>query len=376
MRDSSPGWLRRARKGRLVLKDGSVFPGVAFGAPRPAAGEVVFTTGMVGYPEALTDPSYRGQILVFTYPSQGNYGVPHWAAVDPVPDGAQDVLPSRPFESNRIHLSGVVCASYSEHYSHRSAAAGLGEWLVSQGVPALTGIDTRALTKTIRMHGALLGRIEMEGEPVPEFEDPNLRNLVSEVSARRPARHGKGGVPVVLIDCGRKNNQIRTLVRLGAEVLVVPWNYDVRSLARDSAGVVISNGPGDPRLAAETTATVRSLMRRRVPILGICLGHQILALAAGARAYKMKFGHRAHNQPCVEAGSGRCYQTSQNHGYAVDGASLPRGWDAWFANANDGTNEGIRHKNGPWRSVQFHPEAAPGPTGTEWILEEFLEEIR
>ncbi len=354
-----------------------MFPGVLFGSPRPAAGEVVFTTGMVGYPEALTDPSYRGQILVFTSPSQGTYGVPS----RPSPaanagDGGEHSLPARPFESNGIHLSGVVCAAYSENYSHRTAAASLGEWLASQQVPGLSGVDTRALTKKIRRHGALLGRIEVDGQPAPEFVDPNRRNLVDEVSARGIERYGKGGLPVLLIDCGKKNNQVRMLVSMGAEVTVVPWNHDVRRLARECAGVVISNGPGDPQLASVTIETARVLMRRRIPILGICLGHQILALAAGARTYKMKFGHRAHNQPCVETKSGRCYQTSQNHGYAVDGASLPRGWEAWFANANDGTNEGIRHRRGPWRSVQFHPESAPGPNGTEWILEEFLEEIR
>ncbi len=376
MRVSSRGWLRQGRKGRLVLQDGAVFPGTVFGAQRPAAGEVVFTTGMVGYPEALTDPSYRGQILVFTYPSQGNYGVPLMAASYLQVEREDGRLPGRPFESDRIHLSGVVCASYSETYFHRTARASLGEWLASQGVPALTGIDTRALTKRIRMHGALLGRIEIDGQPSPEFTDPNVRNLVGEVSTQAVERHGRGGVPVVLIDCGRKSNQIRMLVRLGAEVQVVPWDYDLRRLARGCAGAVISNGPGDPQLASATIATVRSLLRRGVPTLGICLGHQILALAAGASTYKMKFGHRAHNQPCVESRSGRCYQTSQNHGYAVDGSGLPRAWETWFANANDGTNEGIRHRTGPWRSVQFHPEAAPGPTGTEWILEEFMAEIR
>lgn len=376
MRGSEGKGPHLPRKGRLVLQDGAVFPGVVFGAPRPAAGEVVFTTGMVGYPEALTDPSYRGQILAFTYPSQGNYGVPPIAAGACPPIGHESILPDRPFESSRIHLSGVVCASYSEDYSHRTAAASLGEWLAAQGIPALTGIDTRALTKKIRMHGALLGRIEIDGLPVPEFDDPNERNLVGEVSTSLPERHGKGGVPLVLIDCGRKNNQIRMLVRMGAEVTVVPWDHDLRRLSDDCAGVVISNGPGDPQLATRTIATARSLLHRRIPVLGICLGHQLLALAAGARTYKMKFGHRAHNQPCVDARNGRCYQTSQNHGYAVDGQSLPSGWETWFSNANDGTNEGIRHRSRPWRSVQFHPEAAPGPTGTEWILEEFLEEIR
>ncbi len=359
-------------RGRLVLEDGAVFPGVSFGAHQPAAGEVVFTTGMVGYPEALTDPSYRGQILAFTYPSLGNYGVPFQEPPRAAGRGASGAPTQRPFESDRIHLAGVVCASYSRMYSHRTAAGSLGEWLASRGVPGLTGIDTRALTKRIRVHGALLGRIEIERRPVPEFVDPNQRNLVDEVSARGIARYGGKGVPVVLIDCGRKDNQVRFLVRMGAQVTVVPWDHDLRGLARQCAGVVISNGPGDPRLASRAVETARFLMRRRVPILGICLGHQILALAAGARTYKMKFGHRAHNQPCVDTTSGRCYQTSQNHGYAVDGASLPRGWSAWFTNANDGTNEGIRHQTGPWRSVQFHPEAAPGPTGTEWILEEFL----
>ena len=369
MRGSSRGWPLSSRKGRLVLQDGSVFQGRVFGAPRSSAGEVVFTTGMVGYPEALTDPSYRGQILAFTYPSLGNYGVPG--------DGVSpDEVAARPFESKRIHLSGVVCASYSEDFSHRTADTSLGEWLALHDVPALTGIDTRALTKKIRMHGALLGRIEVDGRPVPEFSDPNQRNLVEEVSTASVERYGRSGTPVVLVDCGKKNNQVRMLVRMGAEVTVVPWNHDLRRLARECAGVVISNGPGDPRLAARTVETARSLMRLRVPILGICLGHQILALAAGARTYKMKFGHRAHNQPCVDARTGRCYQTSQNHGFAVDGTTLRRGWESWFANANDGTNEGIRHQSGPWRSVQFHPESAPGPTGTEWILEEFLEDIR
>ena len=368
--------VRQPTEGRLVLQDGSVFPGRVFGSHRAAAGEVVFTTGMVGYPEALTDPSYRGQILVFTYPLQGNYGVPSMTEDSLHGQKDEAALPGRPFESKRIHLSGVVTASYSIDFSHRTAATSLGEWLAAQGIPALTGIDTRALTKKIRTQGALLGRIEVEGRPVPEFDDPNQRNLVAEVSTPRLERHGRKGVPVTLIDCGRKNNQIRMLVRLGADVTVVPWDHDLRQLAGDCAGVVISNGPGDPRLATRTIATVRSLLRRRVPILGICLGHQLLALAAGARTYKLKFGHRAHNQPCIETGSRRCYQTSQNHGYAVDGQALPRGWETWFVNANDGTNEGIRHRTAPWRSVQFHPEAAPGPTGTEWVLEEFLEEIR
>jgi carbamoyl-phosphate synthase small subunit len=222
----------------------------------------------------------------------------------------------------------------------------------------------------------MLGRLEIDGLAPPARCDPNERNLVAEVSAGRVRRYGRGGVPIVLVDCGLKNNQIRMLVERGCEVRVVPWDHDFGRGDIDFAGVILSNGPGDPRFAAPTVEGVRRLMERGVPILGICLGHQILSRAAGARTYKMKFGHRAHNQPCIESGSGRCYQTSQNHGYAVDGRSLPSPWEEWFVNANDGTNEGIRHGRRPWRSVQFHPEAAPGPGGTEWILDQFLEEVR
>ena len=369
-----------------MLEDGAVFEGRSFGADAPASGEVVFTTGMVGYPEALTDPSYRGQILSFTYPSLGNYGVPDFpraatpggsrgARDEAVGDDGPDALPPRPWESDRIHASGVLCATYSAEYSHHSARHSLGAWLEAEGIAGLTGIDTRALTKLLRTRGALLGRIEIEGRPVPGLVDPNRRNLVAEVSTPRVRRYGRG-TPLVLLDCGRKNNQVRMLVDRGAEVRVVPWDHPLMARPRDYAGVILSNGPGDPRMVAAAVHTVRRLVRQRVPILGVCLGHQILALAAGARTYKMKFGHRAHNQPCVEARTGRCYQTSQNHGFAVDGATLPRGFKAWFVNANDGTNEGLRHERYPVRSVQFHPEAAPGPTGTEWILDEFLAEAR
>jgi carbamoyl-phosphate synthase small subunit len=352
-----------------------VFPGVPFGAIAPVAGEVVFTTGMVGYIEALTDPSYRGQILTFTYPTLGNYGVPPGPGAHG--DGAADggSPPPRPWESSRGQVSGVICAAYSHDYSHYSATRSLGEWLLEQGIPGLTGIDTRALTKRIRVHGSMLGRLEIDGCPEPRPVDPNARNLMAEVSSDRIRRYGRGKLPLIVVDCGMKNNQIRMLVERGAEVRVVPWNHDFASGGIDYAGVILSNGPGDPRFAAPTEKGVRWLMRRGVPILGICLGHQVLSRTAGARTYKMRFGHRAHNQPCVEKRGGRCFQTSQNHGFAVDGKSLPSPWEEWFLNANDGTNEGIRHGRKPWRSVQFHPEAAPGPGGTEWIIDEFLAEI-
>ena len=366
----------KARRGRLVLEDGAVFPGRVFGATEPGAGEVVFTPGMVGYPEALTDPSYRGQILTFTYPSIGNYGVPGTAlSAKGSATGAESRIPDRPLESHRIHAAAMLCTSYSENFSHHTAGKSLGDWLLDEGVPALTGLDTRALTKRIRARGALLGRIEIDDRRAPDFVDPNARNLVAEVSTPGLCRYGRGGVPILVLDCGGKSNQVRMLLDRGAEVLVAPWDIDLTRCEHDYAGVVVSNGPGDPRMTAATVDSVRLMMRRRIPVLGICLGHQILALAAGASTYKMKFGHRSHNQPCVESRSGRCYQTSQNHGYAVDGSSLPEGWEQWFVNANDETNEGIRHRSGRWRSVQFHPEAAPGPTGTEWILDEFMAEI-
>ncbi len=369
---------RAATRGRLVLEDGAIFPGISFGAEESAAGETVFTTGMVGYPEALTDPSYRGQILTFTYPSIGNYGVPSWSAQRTRPsrsESAGEPIP-RPRESERIQAAGLICSSYSENFSHHTADMSLGYWLREQKIPALTGVDTRALTKRIRIHGALLGRIEIDGKVAPRFLDPNRRNLVAEVSTRQVLRYGRRGLPLTMIDCGRKNNQVRMLLERGARVTVIPWDSDVGQVARDCAGVILSNGPGDPRMATTTVETVRALIRRRVPILGICLGHQILALAAGASTSKMEFGHRSHNQPCVETGSGRCYQTSQNHGFSVDARSLQRGWAEWFVNANDGSNEGIRHRSGLWQSVQFHPEAAPGPGGTAWILDQFLEAIR
>jgi len=349
----------------LELADGTVAEGLSFGAPRSVAGEVVFNTGMVGYPEALTDPSYRGQILVLTYPLVGNYGVPPRETIG----GLQ-----RFFESDRIQAAGLVVAECSAHHSHWNAERSLPAWLEESGVPALQGVDTRALTKKIRREGTMLGR--MVCDETPPFEDPNERNLVAEVSVKEPVVYGDGSPTVLVVDCGIKNNIIRCLLERGARVVRVPWDYDFNGGQVEYDGLLLSNGPGDPKRCAATIAHLREALARERKVFGICLGNQLLALAAGADTYKMKFGHRSHNQPCAEAGTMRCRITSQNHGYAVDAESLPEGWSPWFANANDGTNEGIRHARLPFMSVQFHPEASAGPTDTEYLFDLFLEGLR
>jgi carbamoyl-phosphate synthase small subunit len=356
---------RVRQSARLVLEDGSEFAGVLFGADRPVAGEVVFNTGMVGYPESLTDPSYAGQILVLTYPHIGNYGVPSV--------GRDELGLPEPFESERIQVAGLVIATLSSDTTHWSATRTLDEWMKTEGIPGLQGIDTRALAKKIRVQGAMLGRLLPEGQEI-ERHDPNRTNLVAGVSVTEPMTYGKDGPRVVLIDTGAKANIIRSLVRAGTRVLRVPWDYDFFDEAFD--GLFLSNGPGDPKMAQRTVEHVRRALDDRVPTFGICLGNQILALAAGADTYKLKFGHRSQNQPCQEIGTRRCVVTSQNHGYAVNGATLPEGWREWFINANDGTNEGIRHEWKPARCVQFHPEATPGPSDTSFLFDRFVEMLR
>ncbi len=349
--------------GRLLLEDGTEFRGISFGADSPAAGEVVFNTGMTGYPETLSDPSYFGQILVLTFPLIGNYGVPANEVVD---------FLSRRMESDRIQISGLIVSDYSREFSHWNAASGLGEWLKKYNIPALSGIDTRALTKKLREKGTLLGRIEF-GEENGEFFDPNRLNLVQKVSISEPVSYGEGPVKVALLDCGCKHHIIRSFTGRGAQVLRLPWDSDLRKVEYD--GLLISNGPGDPKMVRHAIMQVRHAIGRETPVFGVCMGNQLLALAAGANTYKLKYGHRSQNQPVTEAGSGRCLITSQNHGFAVDTRSLPADWEAWFTNLNDGTNEGIRHKSGLFRSVQFHPEAAPGPVDAGYLFDEFLEMI-
>ncbi len=362
--------MEKSRTMRLELEDGTVAEGVSFGAARSVSGEVVFNTGMVGYPESLTDPSYRGQILVLTYPLVGNYGVPP-------ADRDRGIL--KHFESEKIQVAGLVVSEYCERYSHWNAVTSLGEWLAAGGVPAIQGVDTRALTKRIREKGTMLGKLAGD-EDVP-FEDPNARNLVSEVSAKEPVVYGDGPVKVLAVDCGMKNNIVRCFLKRGVSVIRAPWDFDFNGGGDDRGGydydgLFVSNGPGDPKMCAATIAHLREALARERKILGICLGNQILALAAGADTYKLKYGHRSQNQPCVETGTKRCHITSQNHGFAVDTSTLPGGWEPWFENANDGTNEGIRHARLPFMSVQFHPEASGGPTDTEYLFDIFVESLK
>ncbi|MDO8561671.1 MAG: glutamine-hydrolyzing carbamoyl-phosphate synthase small subunit [bacterium] len=342
---------------KLTLKDGTVFEGKSFGANVSASGEVVFNTGMVGYVETLSDPSYTGQILVLSYPLVGNYGVPD----------------RKFFESAKIHASGLVVAEYSEEYSHADARESLSEWLKRSKVPAITGVDTRALTQKLREHGVLLGVLDNGKSKTTKFTDPNKENLVARVSIKKPETYGNGPTTIILVDCGMKENILRSLVRPETTVVRVPWDYDFTNDKYD--GIVISNGPGDPQMCEETIANLKRAMLHDKPMLGICLGNQLLSLATGGSTYKLKYGHRSQNQPCINTETKRCYITSQNHGYAVDAKSLPSDWSVWFSNANDGSVEGIRHRVKPWRAVQFHPEASPGPTDTAWIFDDFIKSI-
>ena len=343
---------------KLILEDGTVFEGKSFGAPVTADGEVVFNTGMVGYVESLSDPSYASQILVLSYPLVGNYGVPE----------------RKYFESSKIQTAGLIVAEYSEDYSHHSAQQSLAEWLIRSKVPAITGVDTRALTKKLREHGVMLGRLTNAKNDKKKILDPNKENLVARVSIKKPESYGAGPVTIVLVDCGMKENILRSLQRPGIKVVRVPWNYDFSNDKFDA--IVISNGPGDPNMCQDTIANIKRAMISNKPILGICLGTQLLALAGGASTYKLKYGHRSQNQPCLNLETKGCYITSQNHGYAVDAKSLPSDWKVWFTNANDGSVEGIKHRTKPWSAVQFHPEASPGPTDTAWIFDNFLQAIR
>ena len=353
----------------LVLQDGTVFKGNSFGYEKPVAGEVVFNTAMMGYPESLTDPSYAGQLMVLTYPLVGNYGVPPFSMED---DGIAMFM-----ESDRIYASAIIVSDYSMDYSHWNASESLGDWLKREQVPGITGIDTRQLTKVLREHGVMMGRIEFEGQISSDSMDLAYSsiNWVERVSCKDIIRYNEGaGKKVVLVDCGVKHNIIRCLTRRGIEVIRVPWNYDYTTMQFD--GLFLANGPGDPDMCVDAVEVLKKQMSMsRKPICGICMGNQLLAKAGGATIYKLKYGHRSHNQPVREVGTNRCYVTSQNHGYAVDAATLGNDWRELFVNMNDGSNEGIRHLSYPWFSSQFHPEACSGPVDTEFMFDRFIETL-
>ena len=366
------------QEARLILDDGTEFCGWSFGYEANAVGEVVFNTAMTGYPESLTDPSYAGQILVTTYPLIGNYGVPETGG-EPLP---------KFMESEGIHVKGLVVADFSEKYSHWNAKESLAEWLKREKIPAITGIDTRRLTQRLRESGVMRGRIIIsENSDYSEHSDYGSINWVEQVSCKEvitykpdPKAAANSSLftlhssfpRVVLVDCGVKANIIRCLVNRGVEVIRVPWDYDFNQL--DFDGLFLANGPGDPEQCNKTVEHIRTFLNNPNvrPLMGICLGNQLLARAAGAKTYKLKYGHRSHNQPVQLVGTTRCFITSQNHGYAVDASTLPADWEPLFVNMNDGSNEGIRHKTMPWFSAQFHPEACSGPTDTEWMFDEFV----
>jgi carbamoyl-phosphate synthase small subunit len=352
----------------LVLSDGTKFKGKSFGSEKPVAGEVVFNTAMMGYPESLTDPSYAGQLMTLTYPLVGNYGVPPFSIEE---NGLATFM-----ESDKIYASAIIVSDYSEAYSHWNANESLADWLKREGVPGITGIDTRELTKVLREHGVMMGQIIFDDEPdnIPTAEYEGV-NWVDKVSCKDVIHYNEGaGRKVVLVDCGVKNNIIRCLIKRGVEVIRVPWNYDYTDM--DFDGLFLANGPGDPDMCVDAVEVLKKQMSRsRKPICGICMGNQLLAKAGGATIYKLKYGHRSHNQPVREVGTNRCYVTSQNHGYAVDAATLGNDWRELFVNMNDGSNEGIRHLSHPWFSSQFHPEACSGPVDTEFMFDRFIETL-
>jgi carbamoyl-phosphate synthase small subunit len=341
--------------GRLIFSDGTIIEGMSFGFETGGAGEIAFSTSMMGYPESLTDPSYKGQILTLSYPIIGSYGVPK----------------KETWESGKIQVSGLIVSQYINTPSHFQSEMSLSEWLQKERIPALEIPDTRFIVKKIRDEGASLVKIEFDKKI--EFIDPNKENLVAQVSTSTVVMHGKGSKTVVLIDCGVKNSIIRELVQRNVKVVQVPWDYDFIEAGVKCDGVLVSNGPGDPKMADKTIEIVKKVLERKIPLFGICLGNQILALASGGDTYKLAFGHRGQNQPCSLVGSKTCYITTQNHGFAI--GKIPSGFKPWLINCNDGTNEGIIHNTLPFMSVQFHPEAAPGPVDTTWLFDKFISTI-
>ncbi|MBU1013740.1 MAG: glutamine-hydrolyzing carbamoyl-phosphate synthase small subunit [Bacteroidetes bacterium] len=352
--------MKQSKSAKLILEDGTIFQGFSFGYEGSTAGEVVFNTAMTGYPESLTDPSYKGQLLVLTYPLVGNYGVPGFEQEDQM---------LKFFESEKVQVSALIISDYSFKYNHWNATKSLGDWLIEHQVPGIYGIDTRELTKIIREKGCMLGKIIIDDIDC-EFYDPNKENLVAQVSIAKKQIYGSGKYKILLIDCGVKNNIIRYFLQKDTTVIRVPWDYNYHH--EDYDGLFISNGPGNPEMCDVTIANLKISLEKKIPIFGICLGHQLTALASGAKTYKLKYGHRSHNQPVILKNTKKAYITSQNHGFAVDDSTLSSDWETLFTNINDGTNEGIKHKTKKVFTVQFHPEASSGPTDTDFLFNDFM----
>jgi carbamoyl-phosphate synthase small subunit len=343
---------------RLVLQNGEIYEGASPDwCEEDVFGEVVFTTGMTGYVESLTDPSYAGQILTFTFPLIGNYGFPD----------------KQLWESTKAHLRAVVLSEISSYCDHHQAIQSLEGWLHEQQVPFICKVDTRALTKSLRIQGVSLGGIT-RGEKIPHsFPDPNKTHLVANVCTKAVREYGQGKKRIIAVDCGMKENIIRSLLKFSIKIKRVPFDYDYSDEEFD--GVFISNGPGDPIVCKETVAVLQRALKKKKPIFGICLGAQLLALSIGAKTFKLPYGHRGQNQPCEHLETGRCFLTSQNHGYAIDEKTLPKGWDVTFRNLNDSSVEGIAHRSHPFFAVQFHPEASPGPVDNLWLFEKFYNSL-
>lgn len=356
--------MSEAKEIKLILEDGSVFAGKSFGYHGSVSGEMVFNTAMTGYPESLTDPSYKGQILVSTYPLIGNYGVPSKEAENGIP---------KFYESDEIHIAGLVISEYSFGYSHWNAQKSLGDWLKEYKVPGIFGIDTRSLTQLLRENGPMLGKVVADDVDV-EFYNPDIHNLAAMVSTKEKVVYGNGKYRVVLLDTGAKYNILRCLLKRDTTVIRVPWDYDFTQ--EDYDGIVLSNGPGNPALYEASINNIRKALQGDKPIFGICLGNQLMGIAAGGSTHKLKYGHRAHNHPVKLVGTDKCYITSQNHGFVLDTDSLDSDWEPYFINLNDNTNEGIRNKKKPFFSTQFHPEASGGPTDTEFLFDNFMDLVK